>query len=97
VAGPPSAAGALADLWETVEARDRDRPEGSYTTRLLQDENLRMKKLGEEVAELIAALARRESRAASEAADLVYHLLVALKGGGVEWREVEEELVRRRG
>ena len=88
---------ALTALRRTLESRARELPEGSYTTRLLGDENLRLKKLGEETAELVAALARGESaRAGSEAADLVYHLLVALQGAGVDWEDVLAELERRR-
>ena len=84
-------------LWQTLESRARERPEGSYTTRLLADENLRLKKLGEETAELVASLARAEKgRVPAEAADLVYHLLVALLGAGVEWGEVLSELEGRR-
>jgi phosphoribosyl-AMP cyclohydrolase / phosphoribosyl-ATP pyrophosphohydrolase len=86
----------LPELWSLIEARDRDRPDGSYTTRLLEDENLRIKKLGEEMAELIAALVRRDAGAAEEGADLIYHLLVALRGAGRSWTEVEEELARRK-
>jgi phosphoribosyl-ATP pyrophosphohydrolase/phosphoribosyl-AMP cyclohydrolase len=86
----------LQELWETLEARNRERPEGSYTTKLLTDENLRIKKLGEETAEVISALIRRDPSAAAEGADLVYHLMVALLGAGRSWSEVEEELARRR-
>jgi phosphoribosyl-AMP cyclohydrolase / phosphoribosyl-ATP pyrophosphohydrolase len=70
----------LDELWAGLEDRDRERPEGSWTTRLLDDENLRLKKLGEETVELVTALVRGDERAAEEAADLVYHLMVALKG-----------------
>lgn len=87
----------MRELWLVLEARDRDRPEGSYTTRLLTDENLRHKKLGEELVEFVTALLKDESRASEEAADLIYHLLVALKGAGRSWSEVAEELGRRRG
>ncbi len=90
------AAPILSRLWEVLEERDRVRPEESYTTRLLADENLRLKKLGEETVELVTALVRRDPRAAEEAADLLYHLQVALKGAGVGWEAVLEELERRR-
>jgi phosphoribosyl-ATP pyrophosphohydrolase/phosphoribosyl-AMP cyclohydrolase len=85
----------LRELWQTLEARNRERPEGSYTTKLLGDENLRIKKLGEETAEVISALIRRDPSAAAEGADLVYHLMVALLGADRSWSEVEEELARR--
>jgi phosphoribosyl-ATP pyrophosphohydrolase/phosphoribosyl-AMP cyclohydrolase len=87
----------LGALWAVIGARDRDRPEGSYTARLLESENLRLKKLGEELAELVSALARGDRAVSGEAADLIYHLMVALRGAGVEWREVERELDARRG
>lgn len=71
-------------------------PEGSYTARLLADGNLRLKKLGEETAELVAALAVGDrARAAAEAADLVYHVLVALQVAGATLDDVRAELSRR--
>jgi phosphoribosyl-ATP pyrophosphohydrolase/phosphoribosyl-AMP cyclohydrolase len=68
----------------------------SYTRRLLADRNLRLKKLGEECAELITACAdgNRES-AIAEGADLIYHALVALRGVGVSLQDVSVELARR--
>ena len=74
---------ALERLDETLASRAAERPDGSYTVRLLDDRNLRIKKLGEETAELVAALATGdERRATEEAADLVYHVLVALRAEG---------------
>ncbi len=93
----PAPATVIAELWDLLESRNVQRPEGSYTTRLLTDENLRLKKLGEETVELVTALLRREERASEEAADLVYHLLVALLAAGRTWDEVLAELARRRG
>ncbi|CAN5753582.1 bifunctional phosphoribosyl-AMP cyclohydrolase/phosphoribosyl-ATP diphosphatase HisIE [soil metagenome] len=88
--------GVLDELWGVLQDRDRDRPEGSWTTRLLSDETLRLKELGEETVELVTALVRGDDRASEEAADLVYHIMVALKGAGREWDEVLAELARRR-
>ena len=52
----------------------------SYTRELLADRNRRMKKLGEEAAELAVACADGDrARAVEEAADLVFHALVALR------------------
>lgn len=87
----------LAELWRVIEERDATRPQGSYTTRLLHDPNLRIKKLGEELAELVAALGAGDSeRIREEAADLLYHLLVALRAAGASLRQVEEVLSTRR-
>jgi phosphoribosyl-ATP pyrophosphohydrolase/phosphoribosyl-AMP cyclohydrolase len=55
----------------------------SHTRELLLDRNLRLKKIGEESAELIAACADADaSRATEEAADLIYHVGVALEAIG---------------
>ena len=70
----------------------------SYTRRLLRDRNLRLKKLGEEAAELVTACADGElSRARDEAADLVYHTLVALRAVGGSLSDVRETLAARTG
>jgi phosphoribosyl-ATP pyrophosphohydrolase len=56
-----------------------------------------LKKLGEETAELILALARKDEGAIpAEAADLIYHLLVALRGSGVTLQALLDELDARR-
>jgi phosphoribosyl-ATP pyrophosphohydrolase/phosphoribosyl-AMP cyclohydrolase len=77
-------------------AATSDESSASYTRRLLGDRNLRLKKLGEECAELITACAdgNRES-AIAEGADLIYHALVALRGVGASLRDVSLELTRR--
>jgi phosphoribosyl-ATP pyrophosphohydrolase/phosphoribosyl-AMP cyclohydrolase len=68
----------------------------SYTRRLLVDRNLRLKKLGEEAAELVLACADGDRpRAAEEAADLVYHTLVALRAVGLTLDDVRRVLAER--
>jgi phosphoribosyl-AMP cyclohydrolase / phosphoribosyl-ATP pyrophosphohydrolase len=68
----------------------------SYTQRLLADRNLRLKKLGEESAELVLAIADGDiERAANEAADLMYHTLVALRGLGLGLDDVRRVLEAR--
>jgi phosphoribosyl-AMP cyclohydrolase / phosphoribosyl-ATP pyrophosphohydrolase len=55
-------------------------------------------KITEEAGELCAALASEtDARVASEAADLVYHVLVGLRARGVEWRSVLDVLGKRMG
>ena len=94
--GADVAVGALGRLNRTIGARAADRPQGSYTVKLLDDQNLRLKKLGEETAELVAALATSDSgRAVEEAADLLYHVLVALRAAGVDVEPLLEELDQR--
>jgi phosphoribosyl-AMP cyclohydrolase / phosphoribosyl-ATP pyrophosphohydrolase len=85
----------LAELDEVLA--DRARSGAGYTARLLADANLRAKKLGEEAVELALACERGEpGRVAEEAADLLYHLLVAARGGGATLDEVLRVLARRR-
>ena len=70
-----------------------DSPTPSYTQRLLGDRNLRLKKVGEEAAELVLACADADAaRAADEGADLVYHALVALRAVGVSLDDVRRVL-----
>jgi len=69
----------------------------SYTRRLGADRNLRLKKLGEECAELIVACADGDrARAIEEAADVVYHTLVALRSVGASLDDVRRALTARR-
>lgn len=90
--GPPT----LPALGRVLARRAAERPEGSYTTRLLSDRNLRLKKLGEEATELAIACADEDrERAAAEAADVVYHALVACLATGVTVDDVLAELARR--
>jgi phosphoribosyl-ATP pyrophosphohydrolase/phosphoribosyl-AMP cyclohydrolase len=70
----------------------------SYTRRLLGDRNLRLKKIGEEAAELVTACADGDvARAREEAADLFYHALVALRAVGGSLGDVRAVLAARVG
>ncbi|MBM3899408.1 MAG: bifunctional phosphoribosyl-AMP cyclohydrolase/phosphoribosyl-ATP diphosphatase HisIE [Gemmatimonadetes bacterium] len=69
----------------------------SYTQRLLRDRNLRLKKIGEEGSELVAACADGDTaRATEEVADLIYHTLVALRAVGGSLDDVRRVLDTRR-
>ena len=86
----------LDNLWATLRSRAEERPPDSNTARLLGDKNLRLKKLGEELVELTVALTKRDAEGVTrEAADLLYHLLVALLGANVSLHTVGAELARR--
>ncbi|HEX2778689.1 MAG TPA: bifunctional phosphoribosyl-AMP cyclohydrolase/phosphoribosyl-ATP diphosphatase HisIE [Gemmatimonadaceae bacterium] len=91
------AVGALGALDATIAARAAGSGDASsWTRKLLADRNLRLKKLGEEASELVVACADGDAaRASAEAADLVYHTLVALRALGVGLIEIEAELQRR--
>lgn len=87
----------LADLALRVKERAKASAEQSYTRKLL-DKGIAhcAKKLGEEAVEtVLAAVAEDRERLTSEAADLLYHLLVVLEARGVELAEVEAALAKR--
>ena len=89
----------LARLEEIIAERERERPEGSYTTYLFaQGADKILKKLGEETAETIIA-AKNEDNAElrSESADLLFHLMVLWRARGLDAGEVWGELERRFG
>lgn len=90
--------GAVLDrLAAIVERRAEERPEGSYTASLLAAGPPRAaQKVGEEGVETaLAAAAGSEEELVGEAADLLYHLLVALRSRGVPPGRVGAELERR--
>ena len=73
--------------------------EGSYTNSLLKEgDNKILKKIGEEAAEFIMACKDKDPTSiANEAADLVFHLQVALANQNVSWIEVLKVIIKRRG
>ena len=96
---PPPDAFAALDVTIAARAAEQSGPDTmSYTRTLLNDRNLRMKKIGEEAAELVLACADSDPvRATSEAADLLSHTMVALQALGIRLSDVREELSRRAG
>ncbi|HEY1522708.1 MAG TPA: bifunctional phosphoribosyl-AMP cyclohydrolase/phosphoribosyl-ATP diphosphatase HisIE [Solirubrobacteraceae bacterium] len=88
---------ALPTLERTIADRDAARPDGSYTVRLLEDRELTGSKVQEEAEEVVRA-ARDESddRVAEEAADLIYHLTVLLRGRGLTLNDAGRVLDGRR-
>ncbi|HXX69579.1 MAG TPA: bifunctional phosphoribosyl-AMP cyclohydrolase/phosphoribosyl-ATP diphosphatase HisIE [Polyangiaceae bacterium] len=90
----------LLDMLEaTLEDRKRATAATSYTKTLYEAGAPRIGgKIREEAGELSDALAAEtEERVVSEAADLVYHLLVGLRWRGIAVRRVLAELARRFG
>lgn len=88
---------ALPTLERTIASRAAERPEGSYTAKLLADRELNGDKVAEE-AEEVARAAGEESdeRVAEEAADVIYHLAVLLRGRGLRLADAERVLDGRR-
>jgi phosphoribosyl-AMP cyclohydrolase / phosphoribosyl-ATP pyrophosphohydrolase len=87
----------LPTLERTIAQRATMRPAGSYTTTLLDDPARAGAKVREEAEEVVRA-AREESdeRLAEEAADVIYHLAVLLRGRGLSLADAEQVLDGRR-
>jgi phosphoribosyl-ATP pyrophosphohydrolase/phosphoribosyl-AMP cyclohydrolase len=85
----------LAALERTIASRSAERPEGSYTTRLLDDVGFVGDKVQEE-AEEVARAAREESDQ-RVAEDVIYHLLVLMHGRGLSLADAGRVLDDRRG
>ena len=94
---PPAPHEALPGLERTLAQRQAERPDGSYTVTLLDDQQLAGAKVMEE-AEEVARAAREESdgRVDNEAADVLYHLLVLLRGRDRSLADAGEVLNGRR-
>lgn len=89
----------LPRLWAELEARKANGAAKSYTKKLLDSGAPAINaKITEEAGELAQAIAgEADSRVVSEAADVLYHVLVGLLSRGVSVRDVEAELARRFG
>ena len=87
----------LADLAQRVKERAKASAEVSYTRKLL-DKGVAhcAKKFGEEAVEtVLAAVGEDRERVISEAADVLYHLVVLLEARGIAVTEVEAALASR--
>lgn len=89
----------LENLAATIAARKGKDPESSWTAKLLSKGPEKCaEKFGEEAVEaIIEAVKGDRARLTSEAADVLYHLLVMLAARDVTLEDVLKELERREG
>jgi phosphoribosyl-AMP cyclohydrolase / phosphoribosyl-ATP pyrophosphohydrolase len=94
----PPPADTLTEVFKVIKQRQKNPTEESYTCKLLAGgDNKILKKIGEEAAEVVMACKDDDQSAiASEAADLLYHTLVALAYHNVDLRDVYRQLDSRR-
>jgi phosphoribosyl-ATP pyrophosphohydrolase/phosphoribosyl-AMP cyclohydrolase len=94
----PTAAGILEELGRVIGSRAAASPDSSYTARLLaKGPDHVLKKIGEEATEVVlAAKSESDERLAEEAADLLYHLMVAMAQRRVPFARALEVLRARR-
>jgi phosphoribosyl-AMP cyclohydrolase / phosphoribosyl-ATP pyrophosphohydrolase len=90
-------AGFLGELDALIAERAKERPDGSYTTKLLEDPSLAAGKVVEEAKEVAQVLKGKPNKDTlqHEAADLVFHLMVACRIKGVTLRDIVAELAAR--
>ncbi|HPH35363.1 MAG TPA: phosphoribosyl-ATP diphosphatase [Methanoregulaceae archaeon] len=90
----------LEELWNVVNDRFDHPKDSSYISRLISTEkgsDRTLEKIGEEATEfIIAAKNGDRERIISEAADLQFHFLIALRAHGVTFQDVIDELSSRR-
>ncbi len=97
---PRSAVGSiafLAKLESVIAQRANDKPEASYTARLLEKGLSRIaQKVGEEGVETaLAAVGDQNEKVVDESADLLFHLLVLLRARGIALADVVRALEAR--
>lgn len=83
----------ISALVETLKARRKEAPNGSYTKRLYDDPELLGAKIREEAAELTCAVEKED--VIQEVADVIYFSLVKLHAAGGEFSALAKELNRR--
>ncbi|WOX57339.1 phosphoribosyl-ATP diphosphatase [Methanoculleus receptaculi] len=90
----------LEELWEVIQDRADHPSTGSYVRSILTHRkgvDKSLEKVGEEAVEFILAAKNQvPERTVSEAADLLFHLLVAFQALGIDPADVLDELAARR-
>ena len=91
--------GVIDTLYHTIQEKKNDEPTKSYTAKLLQGkQNSMLKKIVEESGEFTFAIKDdNEEEIIYEAADVTYHMLVALASKNISPDRVKQELARRFG
>jgi phosphoribosyl-ATP pyrophosphohydrolase/phosphoribosyl-AMP cyclohydrolase len=94
---PKAPASFLAELDAVVAERERERPAGSYSTRLFEAGTRHIaQKVGEEGVETaLAGVVQDDAALLGESADLIYHLLVLLRSRGLSLAQVVDTLEQR--
>jgi len=90
----------LGELYAVIDDRFNNPRPGSYVTSLVADKkgiDRILEKIGEESTEFIIAVKNgNHARTREEAADLLFHLLVAMRAAGISLDDLTEELRERR-
>ena len=85
----------LENLISQIRERKKNPKISSYTNKLFNDKKLSIKKVKEEIGELLEAV-EKDTNKRHEAADVIYHLMVLLEGSGIKIEDVMKELNKRK-
>ena len=85
----------LENLISQIRERKKNPKISSYTNKLFNDKKLSIKKVKEEIGELLEAV-EKDTNKIHEAADVIYHLMVLLEGCGIKIEDVMKELNKRK-
>ena len=85
----------LEDLVILARERKKNPIQGSYTNKLLYDENLAKENVLEEISELIESVEKNTNKI-HEAADVFYHLVMYLEKNDILLEDVMKELSTRK-
>jgi len=90
----------IQEIWDTIEDRLAHPSDSSYTCKIINHKkglDKSLEKVGEETTEFIIAAKNKDPKdIIFEAADLQFHLMLALKAAGVSFQDVLDELASRR-
>ena len=91
----------LEELIAVIRKRKESSAKDSYTKKLLSNKNLSIKKVKEEIGELIEEVDKDAepffySKRVHEATDVIYHLMVFLEANNIMIEDVMDELKKRR-
>jgi len=84
----------LEELINIIRERKNTSSDNSYTNKLLNSREMCIKKVNEEINELLEAI-KKNSNKVHEAADVLYHLMVLLEANGIKIEDVMSELKKR--
>ena len=85
-------------LFNVIEERKKNLPDGSYTAKLFKDgEDKILRKIAEEASEVVlASKSKKKDDIIWEISDLLYHMMVLLSYHDIKPEEIYQELAKRR-
>ena len=84
-------------LYNILKSRKKSSNSKSYTANLINNPEVLAKKIGEESTELIIDFTKKNKKGiVNESADLIYHLLVVWVSMGIDPKEIQYELYKRK-